>query len=110
MIYTRDEFIKQIDEDFRMQRVGDTTARDDSPVWQAESRYRPGERIRCQWFVCTKPLKVFEQSTISDFYAWCADALQGYAIPFMTDDIREEEWWGFTVEEDITAWMLRWVK
>ena len=73
-----------------------------SPLWVPEEN---GE-VTCHWFVCIKPIKAHRFKSV--YYQWCRDTLNGETRCFSTDRERQQEWWGFTVKEDIVLWTLKW--
>jgi len=72
------------------------------PLWVPEEE----DNITCHWFVQVPPLGM--RKIKSGYYRWCHYALQGQVRCFSSDLEAREEWWGFTVERDITIWMLKW--
>lgn len=76
----------------------------DSPLWALEDT---GEK--CQWFVCVKPM-AFTPVVKADFYEWCRQNLKGRILCFSSNDVDQEEWWGFSDPDDAFWWSLRWSK
>jgi hypothetical protein len=95
---TRNEFVEYFDQlDPRIQ-----AAESSSPLWIPEQ-----DTIQCQWFVCAKPINA---STFdSTYFTWCQQMLQGAVLCFSSDTDNQQEWWGFTHQEDIPLWMLKWM-
>ena len=102
---TRDEFIAKFDEIFRHR--GPSCIHDSHPLWEAEKSYDP--RINCVWFLCVKPLQ-FMAETKSDYWYWVTTTLTGRIACFSSDNLANEEWWGFENKNDAVVWALKWVK
>lgn len=95
MILERQEFadyFKSLDE-----RLAGT----DSPLWI------PDEGTPSKWFVCTKPIGVHRFKF--SYYDWCNKTLKGRVRCYSSDTDNEQEWWGFTNQEDIVLWTLKWM-
>jgi len=71
------------------------------PLWIPEEGH-----ITCHWFVRVSPLGIHKFKW--KYYDWCNRALQGKVRCFSSSSEEQEEWWGFTHEQDITAWILKW--
>lgn len=100
MIHSREEF----------KRIA-RTIRDDPTIIDERSRFWVAEQDitdKCHWFVSVPCLRLSVDDTKTDYWVWCADVLKGYVRCFMIDYERNEEWWGFTDEEDATIWTLKW--
>ena len=89
-----------------MRNHGRDCANDEHPLWEAEKRSTP--RIFCKWFVCVKPLTVFDASERQDYWTWVRETLRGQVVCFSSDLNAKEEWWGFTNKKDALIWMLKW--
>lgn len=98
MIYTRAQFADMWNEE--KPGMGDA----DSPLWVPEDSTN---NIRCEWFVCIRPLGV--QHFKKQYWAWCDENLVGTCRCFSSSVEGPEEWWGFTNEDDIALWMLKWM-
>lgn len=73
----------------------------DSPLWI------PDEATPSEWFVCIKPIGVHKFK--SEYYDWCNDTLKGRVRCYSSDSEGQQEWWGFTDQEDIVLWTLKWI-
>lgn len=73
----------------------------DSPLWI------PDDNLPSEWFVCVKPLGIHKLK--EEYYAWCKSALKGRVRCYSSSPEEEQEWWGFTHQEDIVAWTLKWM-
>ena len=76
----------------------------DSPLWLPDDAV-PGDPS--EWFVSVKPLRVHQFK--SGYYGWCRSALSGQVRCYSSDTDNQQEWWGFTQQEDIALWKLRWM-
>ena len=74
-----------------------------SPLWIPEE---DGD-VTCNWFVCVPPLGVDKFKW--KYFEWCNQALCGKVRCFSSDAEGQKEWWGFTHQEDIMIWMLKWM-
>ena len=75
-----------------------------SALWSPEEYLRVNKSVA---FVCVKPINVSAIGKVL-YWNWCKKHLQGKVACYSSDDINEEEWWGFTNPDDIVFWMLRW--
>ena len=73
---------------------------EDSPLWI------PDEDTPSEWFVCVKPIGVHRFKF--QYYDWCNNTLKGRVRCYSSNDEDKQEWWGFTVKEDIVLWTLKW--
>ena len=73
----------------------------DSPLWISDEGGTDS-----QWFVCVEPIGVHRFKF--DYYDWCNKSLKGRVRCYSSDDDNKQEWWGFTVKEDIVLWTLKW--
>lgn len=65
--------------------------------------------FRSQWFVCVKPVLGCQwHFTKSDYWNWCDKNLKGRIRCYSSDNVQQEEWWGFTDKRDIPLWILKW--
>ena len=77
----------------------------DSPLWIPED----DGNARCEWFIHILPIIRWVGSRDKlDFWLWCETNLTGVIRCFSSDDISQEEWWGFSHQADIVHWLLRW--
>lgn len=76
----------------------------ESPLWSPEESFGP---VRCEWFVCVKPISAVRHSK-ELFWAWCNQNLQGQCRCFSSNHEGREEWWGFTDQNDAVIWLLKW--
>lgn len=77
---------------------------EDSVVWIPEYDLTD----KCQSFVCVSCLRLSQKNIKDDYWLWCRNNLNGYVRCFMSDPDNNREWWGFTDEKDVTAWLLKW--
>ena len=110
MVKNRAEFIQWVIDNVPR---GDALSDPDSVLWNPEKGY--GKPIYMNWFVCVKPiafdLRYFPDGRGNDkgiYWAWCNNVMQGDLRCFMSNDNRQQEWWGFTHEQDIPVWLLKW--
>lgn len=105
MIYSRQQFADMWNEE--KPGLGDP----DSPLWVPEHNWDEfddnGGPSRCEWFICVKPIRVVRFKKM--YWDWCDTNLQGHCRCFSSNADSLEEWWGFTNEDDIALWMLKWV-
>ena len=106
-IISREQFKDYIKKLF----VDDSGAWDgpNSVVWIPENdgvMDRAGEQ--CEYFVCVPCLNLSRRGLKSDYWLWCSENLKGYVRCFISNTDDDEEYWGFTVKEDITWWAIRW--
>ncbi len=99
MIYSRQQFADMWNEE--KPGLGEV----ESPLWIPEHSVGP---VKCEWFVCVKPLSAIRTSK-ELFWDWCEENLKGQCRCFSSDFMRRSEWWGFTHEEDVPIWMLKWM-
>ena len=99
MILTRTQFA--IHFELKQQGMGKRT----SPLWEPEEHLR---KHRATSFVCVRPIFTKEENAKADYWAWCQQHLQGRVRCYSSDDVAQEEWWGFTNPDDILFWMIRW--
>lgn len=104
MIYTRQQFADMWNEE--KPGLGD----EDSPLWVPEHNWTGMDEdgpLRCVWFVCIKPLGMWDRSTSKEkFWHWCTENLIGRCRCFSSAG--QEEWWGFTDKDDLVLFILRW--
>lgn len=82
----------------------------DSKLWVIEKT----NADRCRWFVCISPLHqwnefVDESHTSThkqEFWRWCRRHCRGKVLCYASSF--NDEWWGFTIYEDIVPWILKW--
>ena len=67
----------------------------------------PEDEIPSQWFVCVKPIGVHKFKF--SYYDWCNKTLVGRVRCYSSSSEDLQEWWGFTRQEDIPIWMLKWM-
>jgi hypothetical protein len=79
----------------------------DHPLWEAEKFSTT--QVQCQYFVCVKPI-VFDGWEKHTYWDWVNTTLQGDVTCYSSDDRERQEWWGFTKEEDVPIWILKWAK
>lgn len=102
-IINRTEFIDKFNDIMRSN--GTDCGDDNHPLWLAE-KFDPTNRIKCNWFVCVVPFTANAQY----YWDWCNSTLAGQVACFSSDDHEQEEWWGFTNENDTLIWLLKWTK
>lgn len=79
------------------------------PLWAPERQLGPRN-----WFVCTAQIDVFDTengdrtSDRTNYWNWCTENLSDYPICYSSSYEDNTEWWGFSTQEDIVRWMLRW--
>ena len=84
----------------------------DSPLWEAE--YDLDQP--CEWFINTAPIEPHSELKTADypwghkahFWSWCDQNLQGCVRCYSCDITGMSEWWGFTDEQDISWFILKW--
>jgi len=96
VIYSRQEFIDKIKE-YTSQPV------DLSILFIPE---KATSSTPCHYFICIPQVRTILNG--GTFWAWNDNALQGTVLCFSSDHAGNREWWGFTVEKDITWFMARW--
>lgn len=86
------------------------------PLWIPETF--DNKKICCIWFLKVKPLDLssclitdnYPQGKKEYYYSWCKENLKGQVRCFSSDPTDTmEEWWGFTEQNDIMLWMLKWL-
>lgn len=97
MILTRQEFTNH----FR--KLDPRLGQDHSPLWEPENV----TKTRSQWFVCIKPIVGIRWDK-ETYWKWCHENLQGKTCCYSSDDVGQEEWWGFEDRNDIIIWTLKW--
>jgi hypothetical protein len=105
MILSRSEFVAWWDGWVPENPV---TGRTDHPLWFPETQIVLGPPS--EWFVQTRNIDADPayQARGFDFRAWCDQNLQGLARCYMVDESTGMDWWGFTHQDDIVFWQLRW--
>lgn len=99
MILTREQFV-----DWWDQVVPENPAnRPDHPLWIPETEIRPG--APSGWFVKASCRRTGQP----DYWSWCDANLKGMVRCYMLDEQADAEWWGFTNQEDLLIWMLKWM-
>lgn len=94
------------------QGLGDTN----SPLWLPEQSDMIGhvKKIKSEWFICVNPIPERHGTLTSlnsidlNYHAWCWQHCKGRVLCYSSDTDNDEEWYGFTVEDDIPLWLLRW--
>lgn len=82
---------------------------DNSPLWIPESpAANQGRQITCNYFICVNRMQ--PNTTEEDYWFWVTNNLKGYVRCFVSDPDNGGEYWGFTEQEDIVPWLLKWVK
>lgn len=74
-----------------------------APVWIPDNH--PNQQ--CQWFVgmpCTDP----DSGNWSIMRSWIQDNMRGCVFNLGRSPGAQQEWWGFTVYDDISIFLLRW--
>ena len=102
MILDRQQFINYFND--LQPELGNIT----SPLWEPERVTNTSN----DWFVCVKPIlaKPSWGEKRSTYYQWCEQNLKNSPNCYSSDDINQQEWWGFKNREDIVIWMLKWIK
>ena len=98
---TREEFIAWWDK-----LVPENPAnRPDHPLWIPETQLKPGPPS--QWFV---QHYYKEELDNGEYWTWCNANLRGQARCYMQNEEEGNcwEWWGFTDQQDVVLWMLKW--
>lgn len=63
----------------------------------------------CQFFITVEPIFGDDWAVHSDeYWEWCSANLTGKTFCFFSDSDNKVEWWGFTNEQDIMWWKLKW--
>ena len=93
MILTREQFV-----DFANENGWPDAEKPDHPIWNCEHHFR----IRSEFFLRIKPIKLSN----TGFWPWCGDNLKGGLLCYASSN--DNEWWGFTHEDDIPLFILRW--
>lgn len=75
-------------------------AADNSPLWIREYGMK-----QSKWFVCVRPIGASPK-----YWDWCKKNLKGHVLCYASDPTEGMEWWGFTEQEDVAWWMLKWQK
>lgn len=101
-IYTRHEFGRWLN--LRDRRLGGRNC----VAWSCEPKNHPS-----QWFVCVAPVCDRTKGknytgTPADYWTWCREKLQGRVLGYYSDRDNGIEWWGFTNQDDILLWTLKW--
>ena len=102
-ILTRKEFIDVFNE---LMNGHGTVDVHDHPLWIPESIDH--QKVECSWFIKVKPLKLQDMAK-NQYWSWVHNSCSGKVLCFCSDSDNDEEWWGFTVKEDITLWLLKWI-
>jgi len=97
-ILSREEFVKHFNG--IKPGLGNPT----SPLWNPEEYLKKNQ---CYWFIKVKP--IISSVNKIDYWTWCNQCLQGKVLCYSSDDIGQEEWWGFSNKNDIVLWSLRWI-
>lgn len=95
-ILTRSEFEQWMVREFDDPAIVATK----SALWIPEDR--PG--LKCQHFVFGST----DRAGKEEYWQWCTSVLKGYVRCFWANSDTGEEWWGFTEQEDIPIWILKW--
>lgn len=105
----RDEFIVAMNKIIRNEKNDCADA--DHVIWEAE-KFSKDHRVHCNWFVCVKPLdtQYKQEAWEESYWPWIGRTLKGEIVCYSSDPNEKEEWWGFTEQNDITLWALKWVK
>jgi hypothetical protein len=108
----RDEFIVAMNKIIRNEK--NDCADEDHVLWNAE-KFSKKHRVRCKWFVCVCPIDTeykYHPTGAEDesYWPWIGKTLTGEIVCYSSDPTEKEEWWGFTEQNDITLWALKWVK
>ena len=102
-ILTRDEFKRWMVREFDDPGI----AAPKSALWIPEDR----TGLRCQYFVLAEGRRRRYQtwSELHDeYWTWCTETLAGDVRCFWANNESGEEWWGFTEQDDIPIWILKW--
>lgn len=97
MILNRQEFADSFNS--LKEGLGDSN----SPLWVPEEDTKEPSN----WFVCVEPIEVsrFKRA----YWDWCNSTLTGKVRCYSSDTDNKKEWWGFTNQEDIVIWTLKWI-
>lgn len=100
-VYTRQEFATVFEE------MKPGLGLPNSPLWGPEHSLKPDQ---CEYFICVAPVRpIWDDNEHGTFWDWNTNKLKGYVRCFSSNHRDKEEWWGFTDNDDILIWVLRWV-
>jgi len=74
----------------------------DSPLWEAERDLATTP----QWFLLLSHSVGVNTYGKAEYWEWCHKNMRGKTRCYSSSDT--EEWWGFTNQDDIMLWVLRW--
>lgn len=92
MIYSRKEFISQWE---------DHLINSEGPMWA----YEKFIKHKSVYFIKIKPVRT--ATCREEFHSWCKQHLSRPVICYSSSE--SEEWWGFSNEQDINIWCLKWI-
>jgi hypothetical protein len=109
-VMSRPQFINKVND--IMRNHGVDCADPIHPLWVAEEWHDENNKlckVKCEYFVCVDP--IWDDPIVKrDYWKWVEHTLKGDVICFSSDKRERSEWWGFTHEEDILIWSLKWIK
>jgi len=83
--------------------VGETS----SAMWAYEDTCEK----KSEWFTCVRPLDAHRGHDKKIIYwQWCNSNCVGQILCYSTNREEQEEWWGFSHQEDIAFWLLKWAQ
>lgn len=96
MILTRSQFVDH------WNNIKSGMGSNTSPLWHPEVGYENLFKL----FVNVRPVRISDNLNKNNFFDWCNKNCKGIVRCFSSN--YTEEWWGFTNEDDIVLWLLKW--
>ena len=104
MVLTRKEFVARMETLVQIGRVCN-----DHIIWEGEK----GQKIRCEYFVyIANPIDTNNLATDPDskrkipFWDWVEENVVGHMSCYSSSI--NGEWWGFTHNDSVALWLLKW--
>ncbi len=98
-------------DDFKILMEDHYPTDEESPLWIPEFMGPGAGSIHCEWFIQVPCLMLGanKKTSRSDYWSWCSEHLEGYVRCFVSNPDLNYDFWGFTNQQDITLWTLKWV-
>ncbi len=98
-VLNKDEFIELVNT--LMRHHGIDVSDESHPMWEVEH----GNPEKCQFFCSVKGNK---ETINKEYWDWIEQTMTGSVIRFLYDDVNHSDLWGFSNQEDVTMWLLKW--
>lgn len=105
MIVTRAEFKRWMVREFDDPDIVSAQ----SALWIPENK----PKVKCQYFVLAQGRRKWHKTwseSHDEYWTWCTETLKGHVRCFWANNETGEEWWGFTEQDDVPIWILKWVR